>query len=157
MALSSVQPVIDKPHKGGGLFGSLLGGLVGLGAAVAAPFTGGASLAAEAAAAPAAAAATAGGIGATLAGAAAATGAGMQLGGMAGEVVDPSKAATQNQSIPTYQAESMPIQAMKMDPHVQMATMQNSKSLLGQSSLPNAEDYISMINQAQEKLKNRIG
>ena len=41
-------------------------------------------------------------------------------------------------------------------PEVQMAQMQRSKQLLANSRVPNALQYMSMIDQAQSKLKEQL-
>lgn len=146
MALTNILSVQEEGKKGGGLFGSIagavVGGLGGLAAAAAAPITGGASLAA---------------IPGAIAGGMAA---GSTLGGIAGEAIDPSKAASESPVISHSEAQKMPLQSMQMHPEVQLATLQDAQNALKQDgSLPadQMDQYGSMLTQAQMKIKQRMG
>lgn len=144
MALSSINPVIKKPDEGGGLLGSVAGGLAGLaaGALLAVP-TGGASLAA----APA-----------MLGGAAAGGSIGSQLGSMVGTAIDEGEPGGTTPMVSPADTDSRSkMTAMMKAPEVQLATMQNSKNLLATSDIPDAQNYVDQINQAQEKLKQQLG
>ncbi len=136
MALGRINPIPDPPKKGGGLFGSVLGGGLGaIASLAAAPFTGGASLSYLPAAA----------------------GMGMTAGGIAGEVIDPSKPGSMAQSVPTIESKKPALQHMLKMPEVQLATMINSKNLLQTSDVPNADQYMSVLDQGIGKIKQRLG
>lgn len=142
MALADVQPVTTPGKRGGGGLWGLIGGAVGLGlGAAAAPFTAGASLA------PAIAMGALGG-----------AGAGLGIGSAVGEMVDPSKGGEITQTVPKSETSRKKLNTVAMQsPDVQLAQMQNSKSLLKQSATPDAEKYMSIIDEASARLKNRMG
>lgn len=139
--LNDIIPVTSPPKKGGGLFGGILGSVLGgLAGAIAAPLTGGASL-----------------LG-TLGAAAAGAGAGNMVGGLAGEAIDPSKSGGSTTVIPKSEASKKNMQTVAMNnPEVQLATIQNSKNLLKQSSTPDALQYMDILDQASGKLKQQLG
>lgn len=149
--MAGINPTYQPPKKGGGVLGSLTGGAAGsvlggiIGGLLAVP-TGGMSV-------PGAAAAVAGG---ALGGTSAGGGAGSMLGGLAGEAIDPSKAGSVSQQIPE-QERAAPMQSMQNAPEVQMAQLQRTNGLLSTSNIPGAQDYMNMVTQAQEKLKQRLG
>lgn len=132
----AITPVINtgKPAKsgGGGMWGSIgsLGG-AGLGAIIGS-FT------------PAG----------PLGGAQIGQGVGQAAGVIGGNALDPAKAGAAEGGPAPIQGRKMDI-AMKI-PEVQMAQMQRSKQLLANSSVPNALQYMSMIDQAQSKLKEQL-
>jgi uncharacterized protein YcfJ len=136
MALTEVNTAYDPPKKGGGLMGSIAGTIGGavVGGALA-PFTGGASLA-------------------IIPGLA---GAGGAIGSVVGNKVDPAKAGEAIPTAPEIQTDTSKLNSMRMAPEVQLAQMQHSKNLLSTSDIPQASDYMDMINQAQAKLKSQLG
>lgn len=146
MAVTGINPTRRRQEEDGGLFGSVLGGALGaIAGAAAAPFTAGASLATIPAA-----------IGTIGGGLAAGAGLGSTAGGLIGKAVDGGQSARDQAVIPTQEIRQTPLSSMKNMPEVQMATMQNSKNLLATSDMPNAIDYMAMIDQAKERLKNRL-
>lgn len=131
MALAPVNMIPDPPKKGGGMFGSILGGLAG------------------------AASALIPGVG--LAAAPALMGAGMAAGGLLGETADPSKAGSIGTPVPTMNTKKPALNVMMKMPEVQLATMQNAKNLLKVSDNPQAGNYVGLIDSAQQKLRNQLG
>jgi hypothetical protein len=77
------------------------------------------------------------------------------VGGYAGEAADPSRAGGERPSTDPVSTRRLNI-AMQM-PEVKMAQMQRSKELLASSNVPKAVDYMTMIDQAQTKLKDQLG
>lgn len=139
MNLAGINQVIKPAKKGGGAFGSVLGGVLGAiaGAALAYP-TGGASLA-------------------MIPAAAAGAGAGMSVGGIAGEALDPTKAAEASPEIPMTEGKKPALSYMMKMPEVQLATMANAKNLLATSDIPGAQDYMEMLGQASGRVRNQLG
>lgn len=130
----SINPVMGGQKKSGGLLGSVLGGLAGLGAGVAGVFTGGAAL-------PAIPGAIA---------------AGTALGGVAGNMASPAGSGAAPAPVQSV-GQTGPMNSMGGAPEVQMATMQNAKNLLSTSNVPNAQQYMDMIDQAHQTLRTRLG
>lgn len=130
MALSEVYNPGKKPKRGGGLLGSVLGGLAGL---VAAPFTGGASLG------------TALGL----------IGAGSTAGGIAGELAAPGDLGQAGIKIPQAKTERRAVSVMMKMPEVQLASMVNAKNKLSESGLPidQQEKYRLLFDQATERIR----
>jgi hypothetical protein len=149
--LTMINPIYKPPHEGGGMFGSLMGGglgaLVGAIASVAAAYpSGGASLAA-----------LPGIVAAGASGAATGYGLGSTTGGMIGGAVDPAEAAQRSGEVPLQKSQNTSLHYMMKMPEVQLASMSNAKQLLQQSTMPGADQYISMLDQAGGVLKNRMG
>lgn len=132
MSLLDIKPVEKKSSSGGGLFGSVLGALVG---AAAAPFTGGASLA----------------------GVAAGAGLGSTLGGLGGSIIDPAKNPALSSQIP--HSDVSPLKNMESHPEMMMLRLQDAKEALKSSNLPvpQYEQYMNHISTAQDALRKRLG
>jgi hypothetical protein len=81
---------------------------------------------------------------------------GSQLGGAGGEAIDPAQAGSQSPHVGTME-KSKPIASVTSQPDVQLAMMQNSKNLLKSADVPDALDYMSLIDQASAKLKKQMG
>lgn len=137
MSLSPIMVPEDKAKKGGFSLGSILGGAVG---------------------------AIGGAIAGGPAGAATGASAGMSLGGMAGEAVQPSKAAEASPTIQTMSAsgpsaESTPLDRMMNRPEVQLAALQDAKKAL--ATEPNIPTPVALNLQkdfetAQAELNKRL-
>jgi hypothetical protein len=131
MPITPIQPVIAPPKKGGGALGSIAGTIGG--GAIGFIASGG-----------------------NPAGAMAGASLGSQLGGAGGEAIDPAQAGSQSPHVGTME-KSKPIASVTSQPDVQLAMMQNSKNLLKSADVPDALDYMSLIDQASAKLKKQMG
>jgi hypothetical protein len=129
MALNPIY-IPERQKRGGGLFGKIAGGLAGLAAGVAAPFTGGASLAA---------------IPGLMA-------AGSTVGGIAGEAISPSKASPGGGGNPVLET------AMQADPMAQMAMLSESQNSLKGYPLPTdqAQEAWDYYERAKQDLRKRM-
>lgn len=147
MSLEQVNAISKPAHHGGGLFGSIAGTIVG----------------GLAAAAGVGVAAATGGIGILPAAGliSSGLGGGGLVGSLIGNAVDPATPGVQGQTIPHQEAPApqMPIQSFENHPELQLAHLSDAKQALQQDGTlpgPQAEQYMGMINQAQEKLKQRL-
>lgn len=169
MGLVDVNQTIDSPHKGSGLMGALVGAGIGLAAGIATVASAGAAAPATVpaagagvAAATAGTAATAGSVAGAAGTIAGATGAGETLGGLAGGVIDPAKAAESSSHSPMNSASQakLPIQSMQDHPELQIANLVDAKSAIkedGSLTGPQADQYLGMLNAAHSKLQQRLG
>ena len=144
MSLNAINDPVPTPARRsggkGGLWGSIVGGVAGVGSLAAAPFTGGTSLAA---------------LPAVLGGVSAAA-------PVVGNLIDPAKVSGgegQASAVPLVQGPKAKMSVMAQDPNVQLATIANAKSLIPQSrmSQSDAEEAMSLLNGAQSKLQYRLG
>lgn len=144
MGLLDIQQTVDQPHQGSGILGAVVGGVAGLIAGIATMN-------------PTA------GVAAGLGTAASLASAGSAIGGLAGQAIDPAKAASASshveQNAPPPMPKRLPIDALSEHPELQMAYIQDAKQALPMANLsqPQYQQYSDMLNQAHGILQNRLG
>lgn len=143
MALEDINQPIVPGHKGSGMLGTVVGGLAGLGAAIATVATAGA-------AAP------------TLGLAAGMIGAGSTIGGIAGNQIDPAQAPKQTSDVPQQQDTppgNLPIDSMKDHPELQLGAIADARAALPMANLPQPQyaQYDNILSQAHGILSQRLG
>ena len=136
MGLADVAPVIKGGKKSGGMWGSIIGGLAGLGAVAAAPFTAGTSLAALPVA-----------LGATAAGAP-----------LLANAISPGTPGSASSPIAQSEGKKSALSVMMKQPDVQLAVMDSSKKAIPQSDLgpDQAKNAYAMLDEASKKLREKM-